>query len=670
MRRALLLCLVLPLCACGDGAEPAAPPAGPGPGDLDKLIAQIESEPYRYADAGPTRIRFTEATDASGLTAVNHSGRAGIKEFLLEAVGPGCAWLDFDGDGWLDVFVPDGDVFSNYVLEERTDPKTRRLRPLLVPKSPRPEPYRDALYRNNGDGTFTNVAAAAGIADESWSFGATAFDHDGDGRTDLFVSSFGPDRLWHNNGDGTFTDVAAQLGVQGHPWTWSTCAAAGDFDGDGRLDLYVVGYHDVAAEVERHRVLRGLPKGVPVEAISGRSCKWRGLDAYCGPLGLEAQHDTLYRQLPDGTFEDVTEAWGLLPATAAYGFTALAFDFNEDGLLDVYVANDSVENFMWQQERDRDGRLRFRDTATLLGCKYGSGLLAQAGMGAWCGDVDQDGLFDVFVTNFSHDYNNLYMGQRVPGDPKSFFFKDRGLALMAQAVYYDLSWGCGWWDFDNDADLDLFVANGHVYKEVELFKRTGTPYEQLNTMFECMEASPILGLREIGGKMRTKAPKGANPADLYAGDAMEVALCSRAAGFADYDNDGRLDILVLNMNEKPTLMRNTSDLPEGRNWVKLELSQPGPNREALGAILEVTTGADTPEARTQKFPVLRLSSFLGTDDPRIHVGLGEHTRCTVRVTWPGVERAQTTYEVEAGGLWRLHREAGRVEPRPLPTLAR
>ena len=296
--------LVLPLIATGCGDKPSAEAKNPRP-------EAVEAD--RWKDAPATRIRFRDITATAGITATNHSGRAGLKEFLIEAVGPGAAWFDYDGDGLLDVYMPDGDVFSNYTLENVQDPATGRTRPMLRPKEPRKEVFTDRLWRNNGDGTFTDVTKKAGIHEERWSFGATPFDYDADGDQDIFVSNFGLNTFWRNNGDGTFTDVAEALGLQGDPFSWSTCAAVGDVDGDGRLDLYVGTYSDAAHEVERLRVKQNLPEGSPVESVSGRDCSWRAIPAYCGPLGLKGQHDAMYRQTEDGTFEDVTDAWGLRP---------------------------------------------------------------------------------------------------------------------------------------------------------------------------------------------------------------------------------------------------------------------------------------------------------------------------------------------------------------------
>ena len=643
----LLPCLAL-VAGCGD--EPATTPRNPAP-------EAVRSDPWK--DAPATRLRFADVTAKAGVAATNHSGRPGLKEFLLEAVGPGAAWLDYDGDGLMDVYIPDGDVFSNYDLLTIEDARTGRTRPVLKPHEPRNPQYFDQLWRNNGDGTFTDVAASAGILDTRWSFGATAFDVDADGDQDIFVANFGPNRLWRNNGDGTFTDVAEDVGLAGDPWAWNTCAAVGDVDGDGRLDLYVAAYSDPAAEVDRLRIRQRLDLGTPVEAISGRDCTWRGIPAYCGPIGLKGEHDTMLRQLEDGRFEDVTDAWGMRPRVGKYAFTCLMFDFNDDGLLDVYVANDSEENFMWQQERDADGRVRFRDTSDVLAIKVGTGVTAQASMGMAVADVDGDGQLDIFITNFSHDYNNLYIAKKVAGSD-IMYYKDRGLQVMGSEVFNDLSWGCGWYDFDNDGDLDLYVANGHVYKEIDLFEKTGTRFEQLNALFENMSASQ-LAFREVGTKAQRLAAPGVDLTKLDAGGGMGVEKCSRQAAFCDWNNDGRMDILVMNMNAEPSVLLNTSPPDDGAHWVKLSFRQPGGNRDALGASFEVHAG----DARYRAV-VVRQKSFLGCDDPRQHVGLGAAATCDVVVTWPGQARATTTFRgIAAGTHWILDRATGKAQEAPL-----
>ena len=641
---ALLLAVV---AGCGDPPPPV----------------EVDTTTDPWADAGPTPLSLADVSAASGIVTPNHHGRETVKDWMFEGIGPGAAWLDYDNDGFLDLYVPDGDVFANYVLQ------TPLRRPPDMPATvmrlqrEREHVYRDQLWRNNGDGTFTDVAPHAGIVEEHWSFGATACDYDGDGWTDIFVANFGVDVLWRNNGDGTFTDVAEKVGLRGWPWTWSTSASVGDVDGDGRLDFYVSSFADVAAEFERVRVLQGLPPSTPLESIDGKICDWRGVRVYCGPTGLTAQHDRLYCQRPDGTFEDRAERYGLRPRVAHYAFQSVMVDFDEDGLLDIYVANDSQGNIFWRQSRTPDGEIRFTDTAADLGVEVGDHVAAQAGMGVAVADIDGDGQLDLTVTNFAHDYNNLYIGRR-PG--ASFFFVDRGSHVMAAEVFFDLSWGVGWIDFDNDADLDLFISQGHVYVQSDLFDKTGARYKQLNSLFECMD-DKILGYREVGAQGQLHARGGALPANLEAGDGMAILECSRGAAFGDYDNDGRMDVFVVNMNAPPSLLHNESRTA-GAHWIKLLLQQPGGNRDALGAIVTVASSAEGAR-RARKMPVLRGSSFLSTCDARLHVGLGVATACDVTVTWPGPERSTTTYrELAADACWRLEREGAHAVRQPLPAL--
>lgn len=658
------------LGGCGDegptagGTGAAVTPRGGHGGGTDTVPDSDMRPPVSawnpHPQMGAPVMRLRNANARAGITTVNHSGAAGEKEFLIEAVGVGAAWFDFDKDGLLDVYVPDGDEFENYDLVSELDPETKKLRPLLRRKEVCERVFRDQLWRNNGDGSFTDVAEKAGVADERWSFGATAADFDADGWTDLYVSNFGSNRLWHNNGNGTFTDVAPDLGATVGERVWSTCSGVADIDGDERLDLYVAAYADPAAEVEKRRLEHRLPVGTPVQAISGRSCRWKQVRAYCGPIGLAGQHDTFLRQTPDGSFEDRTVAAGLRPPTARYGFQVLTWDFNEDGRMDVYVANDSVESFLWQSEATKDGSLRFRELADVLGVKFGAHMQAQAGMGAWVADVNEDGLFDIFKTNFALDYSNIYLGQRTRPEGGSLYFKDKGLEHLGQPLYYDLKWGCGWIDFDNDADLDLYVANGHVYQEADLHEATGSTYKQFNALIETVDAR-TLDYREIGRKAVERL--GAAGQRLGVGDGMDIEKCSRGASFVDVNNDGRVDIFVTNMNDAPDLILNTTPFSPERAWAYVTLEQPGANREALGASLEIRAAG-----RTWRQPVIRSASFLGSNDPRIHLGLGQATSFDIIVTWPGLAREKTTYTgLGAGKHWQLARTGAQAAEQPLRT---
>ncbi len=647
---AISVAAVTVLVACDDPSEPKKSARGPGE-SVGTMADSGSDKPTKGSGAAlahetlPTpAFRFEDASATSGIDATNHSGVAGVKEYLFEAVGPGPACLDFDRDGLMDVYLPDGDEFANYRLVKEPDPSSpSKLRATLQMKEPRTSNFPARLYRNLGNGRFEDVAELAGVTNMRWGFGALAWDYDADGWTDLFVANFGLCRLYKNNGNGTFTDVAQAVGLAGDVNSWNTCASCGDYDGDGRLDIFVARYSSPSKEMDRQREMRQIPEGTAAEAIPGRSCKWRGVPAYCGPVGLEAQYDSLYRQQEDGTFRDVTQEVEMVPKAPKYGFTSYFFDFDFDGLLDVYVANDSEENFLWHQERDKaTGRIVFRDVAERLGVKFGDVQNPQASMGCTIQDINQDGLLDIFVTNFSHDYNNIYVGNRYPGGVS---FKDRGKQMMGESVFYDLSWGCGFYDFDLDTDLDLFIANGHVYKEVDLFDRTGTAYEQYPAVFECLDAKKFK-YREVGPKP-FKGPNASPPSwlkyeDVFAGKGLEVKKCCRAALFNDFDNDGDVDVLVGTMNDKPIFLRNDLEHTPARRFLKLIPRMPGTkNLEAIGGLVSVST----PGGPTQTFPIYRCQSFLGTDDPRIPVGVGSATTAKVVVTWPGVDRKQTTFEL-------------------------
>jgi hypothetical protein len=643
------------LLGCGD--TPGTP--APKPQGLGVRDSGLNAPPAEYKSAAatagenlpPPGFRFEDVTKAAGVLGKNHSGRGGVKEYLPEAVGVGPAWFDYDHDGRMDLYVPDGDIFSNYILSREPDPASPgRLRSVLHAKSPKPEVFHAKLWRNLGAGKFEDVAEQAGVQNDRWGFGALAWDYDGDGWTDLFVANFGKCRLYKNGGNGTFRDVAEEVGLAGDEASWSTCATCGDYDGDGRLDLYVGRYLDIGHEVNRQREIRRLPEGEPVESITGRACKWRGLDAYCGPLGLVAQHDSLYRQEEDGTFRDVSRETKILPKSPKYAFTSMFCDLDGDGLMDVYVANDSEENFLWKQRRDAKGKPFFEDVSESRGVKYGQQQNAQASMGACIVDIDQNGVPDIFITNFSHDYNNIFLGRQNPGGVS---YIDRGLQVMGQSVFYDLSWGCGWYDFDLDADLDLFIANGHVYKEIDLFERTGTSYDQYPAVFECLDAKS-LKYREVGPKPfkgpNARPPAGVKYEDLFAGAGLEVKRCCRGAAFGDWDDDGDVDVYVQAMNEDPIALENRLPAGPSRHWLKLSTRMPGTkNTEAIGAMVTVRTEGGP----SQTFPVYRCQSFLGTDDPRIPVGLGAATRAKVKVVWPGVDKKSTEFEVDADAHYEL-----------------
>jgi hypothetical protein len=412
-------------------------------------------------------VKFVDLhEETTGFGPVNHTGIPGDKLWIAEAMGGGAIVLDYDGDGDMDVLFVDGNV---------------------VARDPDPE-ARTRLYRNDGGFRFTDVTEAAGIDIRGIGYGGAAADYDGDGRVDAFVGILGHNHLLRNEGDGTFTDVAAEAGVRGGEHEMSTAACWGDFDGDGWLDLYVANY------VAMYGAIENFAK----DGKHGRDCDWRGFRVYCGPMGLPAQPDHLYLSNgPDPatgrvTFRDATA--NLADQQNRPSFQPVAADFDQDGDLDVYVATDMEPNHLWIN----DGKGRFTDDGMLAGCAYSAEVKAQAGMGVDVADGDGDGRLDIVVTNFSHDYNTFYRNESPPrgGGRRGLtpVFHDISVASgVSAATFIRLCWSAHFVDFENDGDFDLFFSAGHVYGEIDNFaKETGTSYKQRNLLLENLGAeSPL-----------------------------------------------------------------------------------------------------------------------------------------------------------------------------------
>jgi hypothetical protein len=415
------------------------------------------------------------------------------KDHILESVGTGCALVDYDGDGHLDVYL-----VNAWALDEQ--PSRVRLK------------GQNALYRNRGDGTFEDVTAPAGVADLSWGCGVSAGDYDGDGRVDLYVTNFGPNRLYRNRGDGTFEQVAERAGVA--VGGWSTGSAFFDADGDGDLDLYVASYIDCTME----EVLQ-----------ARRTTLWREkVKVLAGPFGMRGGRDHFFRNNGDGTFRDATEAVGMTDTAESYGLGVLASDLDLDGDVDVFVANDSNPNFLYRNNGD--------GTFTEIGSWSGAGLnangVAQAGMGVDAADFDGDGRPDICLTTFAKDSATLYHNE---GD---LLFRDLSAAIGLKIITYDaLKWGCAFFDFDHDADNDLVIVNGHIYPQVEEAPDLKESYRQL----------PFL-LRNDNGRLTDVSRR--------AGPGFQRAVSARGLAMGDYDNDGDLDLLVTAMDSPPLLLRN------------------------------------------------------------------------------------------------------------------
>ena len=554
-----------------NSAAPAAPPADP---------------------AGSAGIRFVDVARQSGVSVKNASGEID-KQYIIEAHGAGVAWVDYDGDGDVDLFVANGSRLRGY--------------------PPAQEPS-DALYRNDA-GRFSDVTSAAGVGDRAWSFGVAAADYDNDGMTDLYVTQWGRNTLYRNRGNGTFEDVSERAGVGDR--RWGTSAAFADYDRDGWVDLYVANYVD-------------FEMGAVPERGSSPTCRWRGLDVYCGPRGLRAAADVLYHNNRDGTFSDVSAKAGVALPEPLYGLGVSWADYDNDGDPDLYVANDSTPSLLFRNNGDGT----FTEVATPSGCAYSGDGREQAGMGVDWGDYDGDGWLDLFKSNFSHDYYTLYHNENGKRFSDATF-----RAGLAEPTLRNLGWSTRFLDYDNDGWSDLFVANGHVYPQVGT-EPLGTDYAQRSQLF-----------RNTGGAfVETTAT---------AGPALSIPHLSRGAASADYDNDGDVDLAVTHLHEPPGLWRNDGGAAAG-NWLSLRLRGRGGNPDAIGARAEVSA-----QGRSRFDEVRSGTGYLSQSDFRLHFGLGNAGAGDVRVRWPdgtlqqiGSLRANQFWIIEQGSPARPAPRAG------------
>jgi hypothetical protein len=496
-----------------------------------------------------------------------HVGGSPQKRVLVEQMSGGAAFFDYDQDGWLDIYLVNGTTIERYQNTNQ-------------PLGPAPTGH---LYRNKGDGSFEDVTNKAGVGKPGWGMGVCVGDYNNDGYPDLFVTNYGHNVLYRNNGDGTFTDVTRQAGLEGTA-RWGTGCAFGDYDLDGFLDLYVANY----AEVD----LNTPP--IPCQY-------YEGMQAACSPRGLPGQNDILYRNLGNGTFKDVTREAGI--KDDYYGLGVTFADFNNDGLPDIYVADDITPNLLYLNRGDGT----FREVGAESGSAFNMDGVAQAGMGLAVGDYDNDGWLDIFVTNFAGQYSTLFHN-----DGKGSFSDVTVKAGLARISMPFVKWGTGFFDFDNDGFRDLFQANGHVAPVVEKLS-SGMSYTQPSQFF-----------KNIRGKAFQEVPS------PWCDDRKPEKV-SRGAAFGDYDNDGDIDILVNNMDDRPMLLRN-----EGGNRKRFlevrALTQKG-HRDAIGARIAVRAGS-----AVQIQEILSGSSYLSQNDLRAHFGLGTATAVNVEVKWLGGKR--------------------------------
>jgi hypothetical protein len=533
----------------------------------------------------PTPVHFLDVALRAKLDFQHVSGSA-EKTYLPETFGGGVAWIDYNRDEWPDLYLVNGGRWHELLEGKRS--------------------VSNALYQNNRDGTFVNVTQPSGVGGRYWGMGATVGDYNNDGWPDLYVCNYGPDTLYRNNGDGTFTDVteAAKL----FDSRWSSSAGFADYDRDGWLDLYVTNYVDFD-----HR-------NPPAP-----DCQYRGIKVHCGPKGLIPAPDVLYRNNGDGTFADVTREAGMA-VPPAYGLGVIWGDFDNDDDPDLYVANDSVASFLFQNQ----GNGTFREIGVLAGVAYNEDGQAQAGMGVAMADYDHDGLFDYYKTHFSDDYNTLYRntGQGVFRDVSY----SAGIAFPSWRL---LGWGTAFFDFDNDGWEDLFVANGHVYPQVDQYP------------IDITFAQPKLVFRNLGnGKF--------DDVSSALGRALVEPWSSRGAAFADFDNDGDVDVAVNNMGGQPSLFRNEGGNQIG-NWLLVGLQGVQTNRSAIGARVIVET-----EGGKQMQEVQGGSSYQACNDFRLHFGLGSQSGVkSINVRWPSGQ-TQSFKQAAANHRYSL-REGGSLE---------
>jgi enediyne biosynthesis protein E4 len=540
---------------------------------LTALLATVA-----LAASVPGAPEFVDTARTAGITLHVVSGDPKEKKYLVESIGGGLAVIDYNNDGWMDLYVVNGSTIERARAGKYED--------------------SSALYRNNRDGTFSNVTEAARVPNRRWGKGAIAADFDNDGYQDLYVVNFGPNALYMNNRDGTFRDATQKAGV-GDP-RWSAAAAAADYDKDGDLDLFVANYLDYD--------LNNLP-------AEGKFCSYQKIPVACGPRGLKGAGDSLYRNNGDGTFTDVSAKAGVADLEGYYGLAAAWGDYDNDGDPDLFVANDNTPNFLYRNNGDGT----FTDVAIETGVAFSEDGREQSGMGVEFEDLDNDGWLDIMVTNFSDDYNTLYRNSG-----KGMFADDSHRAGLVADTWRDLSWGVGFFDFNNDGWKDVFIANGHIYPQVDRAP-LNTSYKQINKLY-----------------MNTGAPKllGANTS---AGPGLQARKSFRGAAFADFNNDGRMDIAVSALDDIPSLLMNQGARENG--WIIFRLHGAASNRFGVGARITLKAGGTT-QIREMKAG----GSYASSNDPRAHFGLGSAKQIEeVTVAWPSGKTTRLT-EVKPNAL--------------------
>ena len=586
--RRLIGCILLFLIAnIGTKSQtPSTPsPQQTKPGMSSGIAAGVQSTPQfdeqkrpitagGFVDPGKAPVVFQDITKQAGLAGWIHKMGVPEKKFIVETNGSGVCLIDYNNDGWLDIYLVNGATFDS-----------------LDGKEPLPHA---ALFRNNHDGTFTDVSKEAGVQNDRWGYGCSVGDYDNDGWPDLYVGNYGKNRLYHNNHDGSFTDKAEEAHVALDNWhpgsTW------GDFDGDGKLDLYVSGYV--------HFDRNNLPIA-GTKAVGYASCLYRGDNVNCGPRGLQGEADHLFHNNGDGTFTDVTVKAGVEDKDKYFGFTAIFVDVNNDGKPDLVVGNDSEPNFLYINKGDGT----FDDESYVSGLALNKDGREIASMGIAAGDYENNGLIDFFFTDFGDDYKVLYHN-----DGDASFTDVSYKAGVAQPTIPFVGWGDGFLDYDNDGWLDLFEVNGHVYPEVDKHD-WGTTWAERPLLFHNVSDA---------GKSRkfeyVPPVKGTGLADV---------IPARGAAFGDLFNDGKTDVVINPIDGPPVLLRNVSD--DHHHWVEIGLVGSGKSpRDATCATIYLEANGIR-----QRRDVLSSGSYISSNDRLMHFGLGDAKDAgTAEIHWP------------------------------------
>jgi hypothetical protein len=555
-----------------DGISNAQRPGGSATLGEFPPVLDSEKRPITaggFVKEGP--IVFKDISNKAGLTSWHHVMGTLQKNYIIEVNGSGVALLDYDNDGWLDIYLVNGSTF------DALDGKA--------------EPPHAALFHNNHDGTFTNVAEQAGVTNGRWGTGVTVGDYDNDGWPDIFVSNFGKNRLYHNNHDGTFTDVAEKAGVT--LGNWSNGPTFGDYDGDGRLDLFVPGYvhYDLS-----HPPISG------ADGLSASFCQYRGIKAVCGPRGLPGEPDHLFHNNGDGTFTDVSEKAGVSDKHRYYGFSSTFVDVNNDGKVDLLVTDDSSPNYLYINKGDGT----FEDVSFYSGFAVNQDSHESANMGLAVGDYRNNGMVDLYTTSFSDDYKPLFRNE---GDGNfSEIAPEMGIA---EITYPFLGWATEFIDYDNDGWKDIMTLNGHLLTQVEHYN-WGTTYNERPLLFHNLNHGTKFGV--------VPAVEGTGLADV---------IPARGAAFGDLFNDGKIDVVVNCIDHTPVLLRNVN--ADTNHWVGLALiGGPKSPRDAIGATVYLTSGGIR-----QRGDVMSSGSYMSSNDQRLHFGLEQTTQVDkVEIQWP------------------------------------